>query len=157
MKSNLDKDNFSSESSTSISHFIVYIDKSEILEGKIEEIKRCIKNLVDFIEENVPQLIYYGFFFNENHTQMTVISVHPDSESLEYHMSVGKEEFRKFSNLLNLLKIEVYGNITDSLHELLIQKAQMLGIGTVDVYDLNAGFFNKKSLLSGKISRKLFL
>jgi hypothetical protein len=141
MQSNFDKDHFPSEGSTDRSHPIIYIDKSEIREGKYEEIKRSVKNLVEFVKENVPQLIYYSFFFNEKHTQMTVISVHPNSESLEYHMAVGKEEFRKFSDLLDLLKIEVYGNITDSVHELLRQKAQMLGKGTVDVHDFNAGFF----------------
>ena len=141
MNSNYDKDHFHFEGRTDESFPIVYIDKSEIREGKYEDIKKSIKNLVAFVEENVPQLLYYGFFFNEKHTQMTVISVHPNSESLKYHMTVGKEEFRKFSDLLDLLKIEVYGNITDSVYALLQQKAQMLGKGTIDVHDSNAGFF----------------
>lgn len=72
---------------------------------------------------------------------MTVISVHPDSESLEYHMDTGKEEFRKFADLLDLVKIEVYGSISNSVHERLRQKAQMLGDGTVDVHNFSAGFF----------------
>ncbi len=120
---------------------IVYIDKSEIREGKFEEIKRSIKDLVGFVEEHIPQLIYYSFFFNKERTQMTVVAIHPDSESLKYHMDVGKEEFRKFADLLDLLKIEVYGDISDSVYERLRQKVQMLGKGTVVVHDFNAGFF----------------
>ena len=141
MKSNSYKDQIPFEGRTNQSFPVVYIDKSEIREGKYEEIKKSIKNLVAFVEKNVPQLIYYSFFFNEKHTQMTVISIHPNAESLEYHMTVGKEEFSKFSDLLDLLKIEVYGNISDSVHALLQQKIQMLGKGTVDVYDSSAGFF----------------
>lgn len=72
---------------------------------------------------------------------MTVVAIHPDSESLEYHLDAGKEEFRKFAELLDLLKIEVYGKISDSVHNRLRQKAQMLGKATVAVHDFSAGFF----------------
>jgi hypothetical protein len=59
-------------------------------------------------------------------------------------MDVGKEEFRKFANLLDLLKIEVYGEISDSVYDQLQQKVEMLGKGTVVVHDFNAGFFNNR-------------
>lgn len=120
---------------------IVYIDKSNIREGKLEEVKSSIKHLVRFVEENVPQLIFYSFFFNKERTQMTVVAVHPDSESLKYHMDVGKEEFRKFADLLDLVKIEVYGDISDAVYQRLRQKVEMLGKGTVVVHDLNTGFY----------------
>lgn len=71
---------------------------------------------------------------------MTVVAVHPDSASLEYHMGVGGAEFRKFANLIELLRIEVYGRVTDAVRERLNQKARMLGKGTVTVHEFYAGF-----------------
>lgn len=74
---------------------IVYIDTSVIREGRLEELEVAMKDLAAFVESNVPQLISYGFFVDEDRTQMTVVAVHPDSASLEYHMDVGVSEIRR--------------------------------------------------------------
>lgn len=119
---------------------IVYIDTSVVRDGKLEELEEAMKGLAAFVKENVPQLISYGFFFNEDRTRMTVVAVHPDSASLAFHMDVGAEEFRKFGKFLDLLSIEVYGRVSDAVREQLHQKAQMLGKGTVAIHDFYAGF-----------------
>ncbi|WP_049780141.1 hypothetical protein [Aromatoleum aromaticum] len=80
-------------------HPIVYIDTSSIRDGKLEELKVAMKGLAAFVEANMPQLTSYGFFLDETQTQMTVVAVHPNSESLEFHMDVGSGEFRKFVHL----------------------------------------------------------
>ncbi|MGD8402284.1 MAG: hypothetical protein PVJ21_01400 [Anaerolineales bacterium] len=123
-----------------MSQQIVYIDTSAIGEGKLEELKRAMKALTSFVEENMPQLISYGFFLNQNQSQITVVAVHPDSASLENHLDVGAAEFQKFAELIDLLKIEVYGPISDAVHERLQQKARMLGRGTLTVHDFYTGF-----------------
>jgi hypothetical protein len=119
---------------------IVYVDTSAIREGKLGELEAAMTDLAAFVEANMPRLISYGFFLDEERTQMTVVAVHPDSASLQFHMDVGGEEFRKFADLINLLKIEVYGRISDAVLERLHQKARMLGSGTVAVHDFYAGF-----------------
>jgi hypothetical protein len=119
---------------------IVYVDTSAIRKGKLSELEMAMKNLAAFVEANVPQLISYGFFLDEDRTQMTVVAVHPDSASLEFHMDVGGAEFRKFGDLIDLLRIEVYGRVSDAVLERLHEKARMLGRGTVVVHELYAGF-----------------
>lgn len=54
-----------------MSESIVYIDRSEIVEGKLEVLKEGIQTLVDFVDAHEPQLISYGFFINDEATQMT--------------------------------------------------------------------------------------
>jgi hypothetical protein len=71
---------------------------------------------------------------------MTVVAVHPDSESLEFHMDTGAAEFPKFADYIDLSRIEVYGAVSDGVRERLRQKARMLGSGTVAVHELYAGF-----------------
>jgi hypothetical protein len=71
-----------------MSEHIVYIDRSEILDGKLEELKEGINELVEFDDAREPQLISYGFFINEEAGRMTVIAIHPYSASLEFHMEI---------------------------------------------------------------------
>jgi len=119
---------------------IVYIDSSQILEGKQEELKAAMNELVDFVAANEPQLISYNFFLSEDGTRMTVVAIHPDSASMECHMEVAGPAFRKFTEFINLSTIEVYGQVSDKVLNQLRQKAQMLGSGTVLVHNLYAGF-----------------
>lgn len=122
------------------SHPIVYVDTSTIREGKLGELEAAMKALAAFVETHMPRLISYGFFLDEERRQMTVISVHPDSESLAFHMDEGREEFRKFSDLIVLSSMEVYGRVSDAVLERLQQKAEMLGAQHVTVHDFHAGF-----------------
>jgi hypothetical protein len=119
---------------------IVYIDTSTIREGKLRELETAMTKLAAFVEANVPQLISYGFYLDEDRRRMSVASVHPDSASLEHHMEVGGAEFRKFAELIELRSIEVYGAVSDGVLERLHKKAQMLGEATVAVHELYAGF-----------------
>jgi len=119
---------------------IVYIDSSEIREGNLEELKKAMNELVEFVEANEPRLIAYNVYFKEDGTRMSVVHVHPDSASLEFHMKVAGPLFPKFAEFIKLLTIDVYGKPTDDLVEQMRQKAQMLGNGTVLVHDLHAGF-----------------
>lgn len=119
---------------------VFYIDKSEIRHGKLDELKAAIIELADFVAANEPQLISYNFYFDEEGTRMTVVGVHPDSASMEFHMKVAGPAFRRFTEYINLSGIEVYGEVSDTLLKQLRQKAQMLGSGTVLVDRLYAGF-----------------
>lgn len=121
-------------------HPIVYVDTSEIREGKGEALEAAMEHLSTFVEENMPRLISYGFFVDPERKRVTLVAVHPDSESLEFHMDTGREEFRKFADLLVLSKIEVYGRVSDAVLERLEQKARMLGGDTVAVHEFQAGF-----------------
>ena len=92
---------------------LVYIDCSEVREGALEKLRDAIQALADFIEENEPQLISYAVYFSEDGRQMTVMHVHADSASLDYHMDVAGPRFGRFADLLTLLSIHIYGEPSD--------------------------------------------
>lgn len=119
---------------------IVYVDTSEIRDGKVEELEVAMTRLAEFVEANNPHVISYGFFLDDDATRMTVVGVHPDSAALEFHMDVGDAEFRKFADLVELSSITVYGDVSDAVRERLHRKAEMLGGASVAVYPLYAGF-----------------
>lgn len=119
---------------------IVYIDTSTIRDGKLEEVKAAVRHLVEFVDGNMPRLRSYGVFLDDARRRMTVVAIHPDSASLEYHMEVGAAEFQKFAGLIDLSRIDVYGPITHSVLERLHAKARALGSDVVDVHQQHAGF-----------------
>ena len=125
----------------SASEPIVYIDRSDVREGSLEELKAGIRRLVHFIDDREPQLIAYAFYIDEAASKMTVVAVHPDSASLELHMDIGRAEFRKLAHLLTLTSIECYGRPSERALEQLRQKAATLGGGgTVVSIGRYAGF-----------------
>ncbi len=123
-----------------MSDVIVSIDWSEIRVGKLEDLKVAIKELVDFVDTNEPRPLAYHVYLNEDGTRMTVVQVHPDSASMEHHMSIAGSAFPTFKGLLELNAIDVYGTASETLLGLLRQKAQVLGGATVAVHGLHAGF-----------------
>lgn len=119
---------------------IIYVDISEIRAGKLGELESAMKHLAAFVEVNMPRVISYGFFLDEDRTRMTVVAVHPDSASLEFHMDRGSADFRRFAELIELSRIDIYGRVSDAVLERLHEKARMLGNATVAVHERYAGF-----------------
>ena len=128
---------------------LVFIDISEILEGKIEDLKAAIEDLAAVVEENEPRTIAYSFYFDQAATRMTVVQVHPDSASMQFHMTAAADIFPRFVGLVRMLTMDVYGTSSDDLLELMRSKAQMLGASAVRVHHLQAGFARWESLSAG--------
>jgi hypothetical protein len=123
-----------------VSEDLVVIDSSAVREGKLEELKAAIIDLVGFVESNEPRPLAYNVYLNEGGTRMTVVQVHPDSASMEFHMEVVGSAFPTFADLIELSTMDVYGEPSAGLLGQLRQKVQMLGNATVAVHDRHAGF-----------------
>jgi hypothetical protein len=119
---------------------IVYVDTSDVREGALEELKAGMKELVDFVAANVPRVLAYNVYFSADGTTMTVVHVHPDSASLEYHLQVAGPVVRRFVELVTLSSIHIYGEPSENVLKQAHEKARLLGRGEVVVDDLHAGF-----------------
>jgi quinol monooxygenase YgiN len=120
---------------------IVYVDTADVREGALEELKAAIKELVDFVKAKEPRLIAYNVYLSDDGTRMTVVQVHADAESLEYHMEVAGPVFRQFVELVTLSSIQIYGEPTEKLLQQSHEKARLLGHSAeVVADDLHAGF-----------------
>jgi hypothetical protein len=127
-------------SRTSTADPIVVIDSSEIREGKIDELKTALTELVEFVEANEAEPIAYSIFIDEEGTRMTVMQIHPSSASMELHMRLAGPIFRKFTELVLLSRVDFYGTPSDAVLEQMRQKAQLLGNAPVVVNEFHAGF-----------------
>ena len=119
---------------------LVFVDTSEVREGKLEELKTVIKDLAEFVRVNEPRPILYNVYLSEDGTRMTVIQAHPDSASMQYHMKLAGPVFTRFVELIKMSSMDVYGAPSDELREQMRQKALMLGAGGLTVHELAGGF-----------------
>jgi hypothetical protein len=123
-----------------VSDPIVFVDTSDILEGRLEELRAAVGELASFVEANEPDAISYEVFFSDDGARMTVVQVHPDSASMERHMEIAGPIFGRFADLLTLRTVDIYGTPSAKILDQLRRKAELLGTATVEVHDLQAGF-----------------
>jgi hypothetical protein len=108
---------------------IVYVDRSDVHENCRDDLKAGIAALVTFVEAHQPQMTMYAVYLDEQARRMTVVSVHPDSASLERHIELGAPQFRKLAPYIALREIEVFGQLSARAAALVREKAAALGDG----------------------------
>lgn len=125
---------------------LIYIDRSEVREGALEDLKRAMHGLVRLIEANEPALVLYRVYFSDDSRQMTVLHVHRDPASLAFHLDVAGPMFPTFAPYIRMLGIDIYGTPSGDVLDRLRAKAQLLGSGTVTVHGLHRGFARLSSI-----------
>jgi hypothetical protein len=95
--------------------------------------------LVEFIDAHEPQILAYNVYLSDDGSEMTVVHMHADAASLEYHLDVAGPEFRRFADLITLSSIRVYGEPSDKALRQLTDKARLLGCDDVAVHGIQAG------------------
>lgn len=127
-------------SRTSRADPLIAVDSSEIREGRIDELKAGLTELVEFIEANEAEPLAYSIYIDEVGRRMTVVQIHPSSASMELHLRLAGPIFEKFTDLVVLSRVDFYGTPSDALLEQTRQKTELLGNAPVVVNELHAGF-----------------
>ena len=69
----------------------IFIATNRLKPGKLDEEKARVPGLVDFIEANEPRLLAFNEYANEEGTEVSVVQVHPNADSMAFHMEVVAE------------------------------------------------------------------
>ena len=84
--------------------------------GKQEEARKRIAELVDFVETNEPRMIAFHAYLDQDGKRLSIVQVHPDSASMEFHMQVNAKHFATaFDWLDTSISQEYFGPISDAL------------------------------------------
>jgi hypothetical protein len=101
---------------------LIVISTYRVKEGKLEDLKRYYKKILEIVEANERQLIAFHGFLNEDGTEMTNIQVHPDTASMDFHMQVLRdnwdESFSEYGQMLEVISVEYYGTPPESALEM---------------------------------------
>ena len=66
----------------------IFIATNRLKPGKLADERKRVPALVDFVEANEPQLIAFNEYVNEDGTEVAVVQIHPDADSIAFHMEV---------------------------------------------------------------------
>lgn len=121
---------------------LVYVDASDVRDGKTEELKAAIGDLAALVERTQPQLVAYLAQLTPDGNRLSVIHVHRDSASLDRYVRETGPAFARFRELVTLRRIDLYGDPSDEALERMHDKARLLGAGAaaVTVHPTIAGF-----------------
>lgn len=94
----------------------IYVGTHSIKPGKLEEARKRLAELVDFVETNEPRLIAFHCFLDEEGSKLSIFQLHPDSASMEFHMQVNAKHFATaFDYLDTSIRDQYFGPISDGL------------------------------------------
>src|SRR5436309_1556137 len=123
---------------------LVYVDRAKVRDGALAELKIAIGDLARFVEENEPGLISYSVYFSADEHEMTVVHMHEDGVSLDFHMDVVGPQLERFADLLALVSTDIYGEPGARALRQLQDKLRLLGSGEVVVHASHAGFIRQR-------------
>ena len=69
----------------------IFIATNRLKPGKLADETKRVPGLVDFVEANEPRVIAFNEYVNDDGTEVAVVQVHPDADSMAFHMEVVAE------------------------------------------------------------------
>ena len=66
----------------------IFIATNRLKPGKLDAERNRVPGLVDFVEANEPRLLAFNEYVNEEGTEVAVVQIHPDADSMAFHMEV---------------------------------------------------------------------
>src|SRR2546430_9734952 len=104
---------------------LIFIATNRLKPGKLDDERARVPGLVEFIEANESRLIAFNEYANENGTEVAVVQVHPDADSMAFHMEVVAERAAAaYAETVDATtSIQVFGTPSDAVVEMLRRQA----------------------------------
>lgn len=103
----------------------IFIATNRLKPGKLDEERARVPGLVDFIEANEPRLIAFNEYVNEEGTEVAVVQVHRDADSMALLMEVVAERAATaYAETVDATtNIQVFGTPSNAVVEVLRRQA----------------------------------
>ena len=103
---------------------IIYVGTHGIKDGKLEVAKQASQDLAEFVEANHPRLLHFEISFSDDGSEMLVVQVHPDEESMALHMQLAGERIAAAYEFLEGTKsIQIFGDPSEPFADNIEQMA----------------------------------
>jgi hypothetical protein len=99
----------------------IFIATNRLKQGRLDSEKRRLPDLVDFIQANEPRVIAFNEYANEEGTEVAVVQVHPDADSMVFHMNlIAERAARAYADTIDATtNIQVFGTPGDTVADML--------------------------------------
>ena len=127
---------------------IIFISHSKVKQGKLEAYQRAAADAVELVESEEPRMIAFNCYASADGTDVSTVQVHPDAESLDFHMKIFFESLReKAFATLDSYEISVYGASSDAALETLHQmRRQLPGLRVRVLPEYDGGYLRPQPL-----------
>ncbi len=101
---------------------LILIGTHAIKPGMLDTAKSASRDLADFLEPNHPRINHFEVNVDDEANEMTVIQIHPDEDSVLFHIQIAGEKIRSaYEFLEGTTKIELYGNPSQTVIDVVNQ------------------------------------
>ena len=121
----------------------IFIATNKLKPGAFEDERQRVPGLSDFLKAREPRLIAFNEYASEDRTEVFVVQVHPDSDSLESHIAVARERAQRAyaETLESTVAIQVFGTPSERILDMLRNQA---GAGVpINIAPLHLGGFTR--------------
>ncbi len=103
----------------------IFIATNRLKPGKLGAERKRVPGLVDFVEANEPQLIAFNEYANADGTEVAVVQIHPDADSMAFHMEIVAERAAAAyaETVAATTSIQVFGAPSNAVLEMLERQA----------------------------------
>ncbi len=99
----------------------IFITNHTIKPGRLDELLALNDQFMAFVGANEPRLLGLHGYLSEDQTQLALVQIHPDAESMEHHLSVAGDQIHQALDVVENRSIQVYGNPASGARRLLEQ------------------------------------
>lgn len=107
---------------------IVFISHFRIKGGKLDAYKQLQRDVTKLLQAEKPRTLVFLTYLNEDGTQMSVVHVFADAESMDLHVEGSEERSRAAYEFLVPDGWEIYGTPSDHVVEMMRQAAASSGV-----------------------------
>ncbi len=103
----------------------IFIATNKLKPGKLEDERKRVLALSDFIAANEPRLLAFNEYADDSGAEVGVVQVHPDAQSMQFHMNLIRERAASAyaETLDSTTTIHVFGTPDHSILQMLRQQA----------------------------------
>jgi hypothetical protein len=106
----------------------IFITNHTIKPGRLDDLLERNDQFIAFVRANEPRILGLHVYLSEDQTQLALVQVHPDAESMEHHLSVAGDQIHQALDVVENQSIQVYGSPASSARRLL-EQIQTAGVG----------------------------
>ncbi len=100
---------------------IVFISRSKIKEGKLEELRQLSKEVLAMIEASKPGTVFQNAYFNESTSEVTFVHIFPDADAMDQHMLGVDERVNKSAEFMQPMSMEIFGSPGEKTNQMFNQ------------------------------------
>ncbi|MCU1468523.1 MAG: hypothetical protein JWM72_4451 [Actinomycetia bacterium] len=121
----------------------IFIATNRLKPGMLDAETARVPGLIEFVKTHEPRVIAFNEYVNEDGTEVAVVQVHPDADSMAFHMEIIAERAATaYAETVDATtSIQVFGTPSNAIVELLRRQA---GAGVpLNVKPLHLGGFTR--------------